>query len=576
MDINQTRREIQQFSSSTEGIYVLLAEAFPSLLEITKQTDSSSLHALEEVFKNLSDGFLYYQQNESDFLKQNNVRTEELFSEINEKMAALDQLNESITSIRKDSEELEIISLNAMVISIKSGEKGRAFSRITETLKALSTKLISVSSELILKENRMIEKNTSLKTAFSSLLDMQKKINRTGSDAGQDIMPMITAASRFLDNMSNEAGQVSAPIRQAMTGIQLQDIIRQSFDQVILALAEIRTVSYNDLPEEQLDQIMLNMSILDVCLRILPDIITSLGSSARIFSENWEAIHKTLDSVEYMRKKFLVSFFNEKNPQSIPCLLKNMSENFSEHISQINEYQHAQKSMVNTSAMVVTDVKQLRSLFDTIHPIISRLQHIRIAQQIEVAKNAALSSVKDTVDHMSDLIANADILVQDTKKELGTFISNIEKLINAYTSEAQAAAHELVKIKREKTEFFNKMTEYDNTLGYIIQHLHIYPDSFMRLCNEIDVQIAAIQKLHETLTSMTDRFNKAQEDYSEQKNRLMEQMGVDSWAIRNDKLRDLSERFTITVHKQAVGKIGGFESKDTEQENIGAGEITLF
>ena len=32
-----------------------------------------------------------------------------------------------------------------------------------------------------------------------------------------------------------------------------------------------------------------------------------------------------------------------------------------------------------------------------VKPIISRLQHVRITQQIEVAKNPAIAAVKDTV-----------------------------------------------------------------------------------------------------------------------------------------------------------------------------------
>ena len=136
MDISQIRESIKDCSSETERIFTRMGTCFPSLLSITSgansSTDSSadssaSLQRLSSVFKNLSDGFSSSQSDEVVFFEKYNAKNAQLFDSLNEKMVALDRVNERVSAIRSDSEELEIISLNAMVISIKSGEKGRAF-----------------------------------------------------------------------------------------------------------------------------------------------------------------------------------------------------------------------------------------------------------------------------------------------------------------------------------------------------------------------------------------------------------------------------------------------------------------
>ena len=83
-------------------------------------------------------------------------------------MTALDSIHARLEDIRNNSEELELISLNAMVISIKSGDKGRAFSCITENLKRLSASMISLSNELMLEEKKLLEKNTILEKSFAA------------------------------------------------------------------------------------------------------------------------------------------------------------------------------------------------------------------------------------------------------------------------------------------------------------------------------------------------------------------------------------------------------------------------
>ena len=196
MDIRQIQESMQKCSGETERIYTRMGTCFPALLSITKGGTSASLPALKRLFANLSEGFSDYSNDEVQFFETYNRKNESLFSSLNEKMVSLDGINERVGAIRTDSEELEIISLNAMVISIKSGEKGRAFSCITENLKSLSARMISLSNELILDEKRLLTRNDSLKESFQSVLGAQKDVLDTrASDEGS--RPCNTAGCRL-------------------------------------------------------------------------------------------------------------------------------------------------------------------------------------------------------------------------------------------------------------------------------------------------------------------------------------------------------------------------------------------
>lgn len=580
MDINEIRDEMQRCSNSTEQIFTKLGEAFPSLLQVGDDTGpTSSLPVLEGLLTSLTAGFSSGGQDEMAFFREYDARNSALFDSLNERMSALDRIHERVTAIRADSEELELISLNAMVISIKSGEKGRAFSCITENLKRLSAQMISLSNNLMRAERKLLDRNDDFKKSFSSVTTAHDGA-ATKEDAAADvvILPVLASATDSLEGMKREAALVKPPIREAMAGIQLQDIVRQSIDQIILALKEINPADASMSIEETLDHVSVNCELLEISSKIASDIEKNLETSIGIFTSNWAEVHRILDEVEGLRTSFLSVYLDSRSNggKSLPAILGRIMDSFTSYIGKITAYQRGQKSMVSNSDSIVTEVKALKTLFETIRPIISRLQHVRITQQIEVAKNAAIASVKDTVAHMSDLIVQADIGIQDTRKELEAFIEGIEELTRTFTDDARRDSRELERIKQEKLSFFQRMQEYQENLAVSLAHLQVYPDSFQGLCREVDGLLDQLRKDRDSIAKYASVFIASMREYEKERNRLYTAASVDHWDIRNDRLRDLVERFTITAHKEAAGKIGGFDVEGASLDSIQSGDVTLF
>ncbi len=578
MDIDRIREQIQEWSDRSEKIFTELGASFPSMLALHRNTGGSSIPSIQAAMQSLVTGFSGISDEEKRFFRDYNVKNNDIFSRLNERMSMLDLLNRRVAEIRTDSEELEIISLNAMVISIKSGEKGRAFSTITENLKRLSARMISLSNDLIHNEHLLLEKNGVLKQSFHAMLESQDQfLSEDQTRDSASIERLIGEASAYLTLMDENAGKITAPIRSAMTGVQMQDIVRQSIDQVHLALAEIQGVRESSSVEERLDQLTLDLELLEVSSHIVHDVERHLRESLRVFTENWDLVHGILDSVEEMRRQFIGDFLDGSDPaSSIPSGMKALSSGFSDYIARLNLYQRGQKAMVRDSALIVTGVKNLRSLFDTIKPIIARLQHVRITQQIEVAKNPAISAVKDTVDHMSDLIMQADGRVRDTRKDLEEFINSIEELTGSFTVSSEHAQRELERIKQDKVQFFNRMNEHQEELTSQMYGLKIYPDSFAETCRKIDTVLDSLGQTVAGMSGLATHFTETIESYRAERQRLLAQAGETEWSIHNDHLRSLAERFTITTHKQAAGNIGGFEVEKQSLDAIESGDVTLF
>lgn len=579
MEIDRILKNIQKLSIETEDIYSKLGTNFPSLQAVLRDSSTSSLPSLKLQLKTLSDSFVAQSDSSNEFFSLWDTRNTTLFTTLSEKMIALDLINERVAEIRADSEELEIISLNAMVISIKSGEKGRAFSCITENLKKLSARMISLSNELLMDEKRLIEKNNELQLTVSNILSSKNDSSKLSAlDTVPELQPAVLASVVALDTMIQEAALIKMPIQEAMVGIQLQDIIKQSIDQIVLVLGKTLQVTSTATNEEKLDVLTCNFELLETCIQIGVDIQKNFTSSVTTFSDKWSKVHVILDSVEKMRLSFQSDFLthNSASATSLPALLERMTSSFSHYIYQISVYQREQRRMVKDSSVIVSDVKHLRIIFDTIRPIISRLQHVRITQQIEVAKNPAISAVKDTVEHMSTIIMNSDIRVQETRKELESFISEIEKATDSFRVSSDVDQKELEKIKHERTAFFNSLKKHQEDISSSITNLHVYPESFQALCSDIDTLLASLEKNGSSFMQSMESLESLNQILLSEKNTLLQEIGLDTWTIQNTRLRDLVARFTITSHKKVAASIGGFEVESTGLEVLESGEVTFF
>ena len=249
-------QKLQTVSTESGKDFLELSNSFPVLIKELEDATSNGtqLQDFEQIIQELHTAVekqsVLLERNRkflNDFKNKNN----DLFKGISDKIHLLDTIQDIILGIKDESENMEVISLNAMVVSIRSGKEGQAFSYITANLKQSSKRLIKQSDALIQYENTV---QSMLKELESEIQEVNALNTQSASQEkveNSEIISTATQISDTLHEMLRSSRTIKNPILKAMEGIQIQDIIRQSLDDILLAVEKIHEPDSSLSPEKK-------------------------------------------------------------------------------------------------------------------------------------------------------------------------------------------------------------------------------------------------------------------------------------------------------------------------------------
>ncbi|MBQ0052695.1 MAG: hypothetical protein KBT11_11635 [Treponema sp.] len=564
--------QINDISSKSESIFLQLGNLFPSLLN---QKGGTSILELEKMLSNFDAANNNSSRGEKDLFTDYGAKYNPLFDQLNEKIEDLGQLDKMIAEIKEDSEQMELIALNAMVISIKSGEKGQAFSRITENLQRLSNDMFLFSDKLSEEEAQLLNYINNLKKIFSGILDSQKALSSKGSSSTSDVNNLISNVKYPLNSINGSISSIYPPIQKAMEGLQLQDMIRQSLDHVKSCIKEVaKPNSAAPGSEDELDYVSFNISLLELACDVLKDIDNYVKKSCNIFTSNWTTVIETLDKVENSKDDFEHRFLSEYSVSSenINKKLTSIIGDFDEMMGEFNNYHTVQKDLLHTCQNITARARTIYSVFDNLRPVMSRLHHVRILQQIEVSKNDAIKSVQDSVTDMDNLIASANKSLDTMQTLLENFIQDTGSMLSTFTSSIGKDNENMIALKNTKTRFFDELKIGQGQLASIMQNFTVFPDGFQSKCVTVNQNMQELNRISSQISDFISNLKSTQKEMASRKATLMNNLNIAYWEIKNTKFAELIKHFTITAHKEAAGKIVGM----SVEKGTPAGEITFF
>lgn len=587
MNISIILKNLKSISDASAQDFLDLSSSFPILVgelnHIKKENgeikDNKNIVRFEKIKDELD---LIFKKQEK-IINQNkeiavNFRSRniELVNSFASRMELLTSMNSLIQKIKDESSEMELISLNAMVVSIKSGKEGQAFSYITSNLKQLSLRLIAQSDTLIANEISITENIAMLQATIEDVERISAKTTNASAGDSSDITQLLDSVLTNLNTMFETAAEVRNPIMKAMECIQMQDIIRQSLDSVIMTVSKIKDSNkadnFADI-DDQLDQASFNIQLTDIATKLLENINNRLIDSINVFKENRDKINSILKTVEEMRQQFIKSNLQDSNKSTSlqACIIKT-TEDFSNFISSFKSYQIAQEQVLDKSNIIQNSVQHIQLCFSDFFPIINNLTYVAIAQRIEVARNTNISSIKSTVEYMSDLIVQTNQNVQEAQSLLQNFIDNSTKQIKKFSIEAEADRRIFSVINKSKTDFIKSLGKLQKNFIDTVENFTVYSEDFFSIYHAIEKSIKNLELLSARLQDEQSAILIIHKQSLESKSALMEAKGVSEWEIQNNIFNDFIQQFTIISDKQTAGNVTGLDI----EEGVAAGEITFF
>ncbi len=584
--------EVSRVERDSEGAYLALGRLLPAIVEEMELSSRNATNSLKG-FASLTGGgsasslsaMAVFAEESSAYFKSIHGRDSAFLARINDSIARLSTLEDIIGRVRSDSEEMEIISLNAMTVALKSGTAGKAFSVITDELKRLSSRTIALTEAITGRGRDLMSCFSGLRDSLKELDDFQEgffgTLDTTLTKGYQVLDSNIRDAVESLSRLLEEATEVREPVQAVMQGIQLQDIIRQSLQHVTISLREAEEVAREadccwdgePGPGSQSEEcragrdedLAFVASIAELAASLLQDVVDQLDSGAEAFSTQIMSIRQIVEGVETRRRGFISSFGGGKAASD--------SGNFAHGTTR---YLELKKKVIQTSRRLSEQVKELDESFRGLAGLLSRFQNIVVASRIEVAKNRSLSGVANTVQGMvllTDRIGSDVGEAMDTTKD---FIRVAYTAIADYaggeglgrasgreSSETDRLQATLLKVEGD----LESLDRSKRGLGDALEAFQLYTPAFLSLLTKARDQLEVMAGFSTQLGLLRDESLALRASVA-----AMAGSDPSATSIRNERLRSMIEKFTIFTHKRTAGEIGSFEV----EEGVGAGEITLF
>ena len=130
----------------------------------------------------------------------------------------------------------------------------------------------------------------------------------------------------------------------------------------------------------------------------------------------------------------------------------------------------------------------------------------------------------------------------------------------------------MASIRIKRSDFFAKLQSSRDDIVSIMQHFSVYPDGFSEKCQSVSVLLDKLIKNADVFGSVQSLLQKQTEECKGLYSAKLASMKLSSWEIQDDKFRSIINKFTITSHKKAAGKIAGIAIEG----GVDSGDVTFF
>lgn len=589
---------LEELSIKTEEIFLKLARSLPALFReieggvkkanhlikvFSKDSASNDYREEDYLIINSIDRAETLVKDASEFFIALEEKDGKLFDAINSSIDCLAALENQFTDIKEDSIDMEVVSLNAKIAAIKAGKNSAGFACISNELRKLSTATTDYTDVLTRRGDDVLQYLTSFTKKIENIQYVQQSFYNNFRENLTSIFKNynyeVEGLIEHLTSTICEAESIKGPLNNIMEIIQLQDIIRQSLEHVGLVLNESNIQTLSGSSEQVLDGLVFIKVLHQLCSDLLGDIEEKISKSINTFSVNIGNLRGILNKVnkDSAISKNLSCSNNEKDKtrEELTDIVSESVETLEVLLKELKKTMQEKVGIPGDANRIITTLKHLEDGFMDSLVIVSRFYPVNINARVEVAKWDSLNQIGIATDEMSNATAkiNRDMgialqLIRETTKEIETSI----------TSYSKGNADEITSIKDMTgriIECYDGLTGSSEMLSDTLNSFSVYSNSFFSLLDDSELDIVSLNKITNLISDIRKTLDNSGQDVELRKNKILSEIGLDKWEVKNSKLEEIINKFTIYTHKQTAEDIAGIKIINKVEAGE-AGELTLF
>jgi len=530
MNVSTALSQVNSISSKFESIFEHLESLFPQL---GYKNNRTSFTELKETISSISSSTA---TKSATTITNFSEKYTPIFDKLNEKIKDLKELDKMIAEVKEDSEQMELIALNAMVISVKSGEKGLAFSKITENLQRLSKDMFVYSDKLSGEEALLLEQINSLKNIFTGIIDSQRSISSKDAECSSDIQRMVANVNPSVSDLASKVDSIFPAIDRTKSVLSSKNQLANNFNSLNKAISELS--KYNPPrsgTEEELDYLCFAISVYEKALSFLSQLSMSLSQVCSSFAGNWQEVIEIMERADTMRMDFESRFLNNHafGNDNIARQVSSIADKYKQMVTEFSNYHSVQKDLQGTCQNITGRAKTIYSVFENLRPVMSRLHHVRILQQIEVSKNDAITSVQDSVTDMDNLINSANASLDGIQGILESFIQETGTMLSNFVVSISKDNDNMIALRNEKELTYGDLTNGQGIIAGAFNSFAVFTDDFQKKCVSVQQNLQDFMRLNTEVMSFSNELESEKNALIGQKTSLMNEKGLVNWSIRN-------------------------------------------
>ena len=598
LDTNKIIGDLNNLGKKTEEIFLKLAISLPAIFREIEGGVNKANHLIKVFSKESTP----VDSREEDYLIINSINRAEtlvedasgffvaleekdgkLFDVISSSIDCLAILESQFTDIKEDSIDMEVVSLNAKIAAIKAGKNSAGFACISNELKKLSTATTDYTDVLSRRGDDVLQNLTFFTKKIEYIQNVQQSFynhfreNLTGifKNYNYEVEGLI----EHLTSTICEAESIKGPLNNIMEIIQLQDIIRQSLEHVELVLNESNMPASSDSPEQILDELVFIKILHQLCSDLLGDIEEMISKSINTFSENISNLRDILNKVNkdsgISKNLSCSNDGKDETREELTDIVSESVETLDALIKDLKKTMQKKSSIPVDAKQIINTLKHLENSFMDSLAIVSQFYPVNINARVEVAKWDSLNQIGIATDEISNATdkINRDMgialqLIRETTKEIETSIT--------FYSKGNIDEIALIKNMTGRiVECYDGLIRSSEILSDTLNSFSVYSNSFFSLLDDSELDIISLNKIINLIGDIRTTLDNSGQAVELRENKILSEIGLEKWEMKNIKLEEIINKFTIYTHKQTAEDIAGI--KNIDEVGAGeAGELTFF